>query len=91
VIGRSTVPAMQSGIYWGYVGMIEGLVARIQAEFGAKLKVIATGGLAPLLAEGTLVIERIDPDLTLDGLRMLAARNPVPTLSRDRGRLTDGD
>jgi type III pantothenate kinase len=91
VIGRSTVPAMQSGIYWGYVGMIEGLVARIQAEFGGKLKVIATGGLAPLLAEGTTVIERIDADITLDGLRMLAERNPAPTLSRERGRLPDGD
>jgi len=91
VIGRATVPAMQSGIYWGYVGMIEGLVARIQAEFGGKLKVIATGGLAPLLAEGTTVIERIDADITLDGLRMLAERNPAPTLSRERGRLPDGD
>jgi type III pantothenate kinase len=91
VIGRSTVPAMQSGIYWGYVGMIEGMVARIQTEFGGKLKVIATGGLAPLLAEGTTVIERIDPDITLEGLRMLAERNPAPTLNRDRGRLTDGD
>jgi type III pantothenate kinase len=56
VIGRSTVPAMQSGIYWGYVGMIEGLVARVQAEYGHPLKVIATGGLAPLLAEGTTVM-----------------------------------
>jgi type III pantothenate kinase len=55
------------------------------------LKVIATGGLAPLLAEGTTVIERIDPDLTLDGLRMLAERNPAPTLSRDRVRTLDGD
>ena len=91
VIGRSTVPAMQSGIYWGYVGLIEGLVARIQAEYGHVLKVIATGGLAPLLAEGTLVIERIDPDLTLDGLRLLASRNAAPILSKERGRLTDGD
>jgi type III pantothenate kinase len=91
VIGKSTVPAMQSGIYWGYVGMVEGLVARIQAEYGAKLKVIATGGLAPLLAEGTTVIERIDPDITLDGLRMLAERNPAPTLSRDRARLSESD
>jgi type III pantothenate kinase len=93
VIGRSTVPAMQSGIFWGYVGLIEGLVARIQGEYGAerKLKVIATGGLAPLLAEGTTVIERIDPDITLDGLRMLAQRNPVPTLSRDRGRPSESD
>ncbi len=91
VIGRSTVPAMQSGIYWGYVGMIEGLVARIQAEYGSPLKVLATGGLAPLLAEGTAVIERIDPDLTLDGLRLLAARNAAPTLSKERGRLSDSD
>jgi type III pantothenate kinase len=78
VIGRSTVPAMQSGIYWGYVGMIEGIVSRIQAEYGAPLKVIATGGLAPLFAEGTLVIETTDPDITLEGCACLAERNPVP-------------
>src|SRR5579875_2474590 len=81
VIGRSTVPAMQSGVYWGYIGMIEGLVTRIKAEFGGPMKVIATGGLAPLFAEGTMVIEKIEPDLTLDGLRMLAERNPAPTLA----------
>ncbi len=91
VIGRSTVPAMQSGIYWGYVGMIEGLVNRIKAEFGAPLKVVATGGLAPLLAEGTTVIERTDPDITLEGMRLLAERNPVPTSSRDRLRPADSD
>ncbi|MBB5693430.1 type III pantothenate kinase [Muricoccus pecuniae] len=78
VIGRDTVPAMQSGIYWGYVGLIEGLVARIRAEQGSTLKVIATGGLAPLFAEGTTVIQHTDPDITLDGLRLLAARNPAP-------------
>jgi type III pantothenate kinase len=91
VIGRSTVPAMQSGIYWGYVGMIEGLVTRIQAEYGGGLKVLATGGLAPLLAEGTTVIETIDADLTLEGLRLLAGRNPAPILSRDRSRLIERD
>jgi len=91
VIGRSTVPAMQSGIYWGYVGMIEGLVARIQAEYGGGLKVLATGGLAPLLAEGTTVIQTIDADLTLEGLRLLAARNPTPILSRERSRLAESD
>ncbi len=91
VIGRSTVPAMQSGIYWGYVGMIEGLVARIQAEYGSTLKVVATGGLAPLLAEGTTVIARIDPDLTLDGLRLLAERNPPPIWNKDRMRLLESD
>ena len=83
-IGRATVPAMQSGIYWGYVGLIEGLVERIRAEYGAPLKVIATGGLAPLFAEATPVIETIDPDLTLEGLRLLAARNAPPVFSRGR-------
>jgi type III pantothenate kinase len=76
VIGRATVPAMQSGIYWGYVGLVEGIVSRIKAEFGGPMKVIGTGGLAPLFAEGTLVIERTDPDITLEGLRLLAERNP---------------
>ncbi|HTW29793.1 MAG TPA: type III pantothenate kinase [Acetobacteraceae bacterium] len=90
VIGRSTVPAMQSGVYWGYVGLVEGLVARIRAEFGAPMKVVATGGLAPLFAEGTLVIEQIDPDITLEGLRLLAERNPAPTLARDRARHSEG-
>ncbi len=91
VIGRSTVPAMQSGIYWGYVGLVEGLVTRIRAEYDRPLKVVATGGLAPLLAEGTTIIEHINPDLTLDGLRLLAQRNPVPTYSRDRTRIIEGE
>ena len=89
VIGRSTVPAMQSGIYWGYIGMIEGLLGRIKAEFGGPMKVVATGGLAPLFAEGTMMIEHIEPDLTLDGLRMLAERNPAPALPRERTRLIE--
>jgi len=91
VIGTNTVAAMQSGVYWGYIGMVEGLVARIRAEFDAPLKVIATGGLAPLLAEGTTVIEHIDPDITLEGLRLLAQRNPAPTLHRDRTRPSESD
>jgi len=91
VIGRGTVPAMQSGIYWGYVGLVEGLVARIRAEFGVPLKVLATGGLAPLFAEGTPLIETVDLELTLHGLRLLASRNPRPAFSRDRVRRTDGE
>ena len=91
VIGRNTVAAMQSGIYWGYVAMIEGLCARVKTEYGRDLKVLATGGLAPLVAEGTTIISHIDPDLTLDGLRMLVARNPLPTLSRDRMRPIEGE
>jgi type III pantothenate kinase len=78
-IGRNTVAAMQSGIFWGYVGLIEGIVTRIRNESELdRMKVIGTGGLAPLLAEGTTVIERIDPDITLEGLRLLAERNPAP-------------
>ena len=91
VIGRSTVPAMQSGIYWGYIGMIEGLVTRIRAEFERPMKVLATGGLAPLFSEGTTIIGQIDPDLTLDGLRLLAERNPTPTLPKDRTRPIESD
>jgi type III pantothenate kinase len=82
VVGRDTVAAMQSGIYWGYVGMIEGIIGRIRGEHEAALKVIATGGLAPLFAEGTAVIDRIDPDITLEGLRLLAERNSAPNLTR---------
>ncbi len=89
VIGTSTIPAMRSGIYWGYVGLIEGLLARIETEFGEPLKAIATGGLAPLFAEGTAKLTTIDPDLTLDGLRLLSLRNKAPALPRDRARFVD--
>jgi type III pantothenate kinase len=68
VIGSSTVTAMQSGVYWGYVSMVEGMVARIRAEFGQPMKVIATGGLAGLFAGATEVIEHVDRDLTMAGL-----------------------
>jgi type III pantothenate kinase len=68
VIGRSTVTAMQSGVFWGYVSMVEGMVARIKEEFGAEMKVIATGGLAGLFADATDVIEHVDRDLTMAGL-----------------------
>jgi type III pantothenate kinase len=68
VIGRSTVTAMQSGVFWGYVSMVEGVVARIKTEFGAEMKVIATGGLAGLFADATEVIEEVDRDLTVAGL-----------------------
>lgn len=75
VVGRSTVPAMQSGVFWGYVGLIEGLIQRIRAERGEAMEVIATGGLAPLIAGATEVINRVDPDLTLWGLRLIYRRN----------------
>ena len=75
VIGRKTVPAMLSGIYWGYVGLIEGLVSRIKDEYGEPMKVVATGGLAPLFNDGTAAIDELDPDLTLRGLAELYRRN----------------
>ncbi len=71
VIGRDTIGAMQSGVYWGYISMVEGMIARISNEMGEKPFVLATGGLAPLIAEGTNVIEQTDEDLTLKGLVML--------------------
>ncbi len=75
VIGKATVPAMQSGIFWGYVGLLEGLVARIRAEFGQPMTVVATGGLAPLFKDATTVIDHIDSDLTLRGLLEIYRRN----------------
>ena len=76
VIGKRTVPAMMSGVYWGYVGLIEGLVNRIRDEFGdEEMKVVATGGLAPLFAEATEVIQHLDPELTLRGLAEIHNRN----------------
>lgn len=75
VIGKDTVPAMQSGLYWGYVGLIEGLVSRIRAEHGEPMKVIATGGLAHLFERDIPAIEQVDDDLTIKGLMLIHARN----------------
>ena len=74
-IGRNTVAAMQSGIVWGYVGLIEGIVARVQQELTSKAKVVATGGYAELLAQETSIIEAVNPDLTLIGLRLIHEMN----------------
>jgi len=68
VIGRSTVEAMQSGVFWGYVGLLEGLANRVQAEYGRLMTIIATGGLAPLFARHCSIVEHVDPDLTMIGL-----------------------
>ncbi len=75
VIGQATVPAMESGAYWGYVGLIEGLVTRIKGEYGKPMKVIATGGLASLFARATGSIDEVDPDLTLRGLLAIQRAN----------------
>ena len=74
VIGTNTVSSMQSGVFWGYVGLIEGLIGRMHAEVGQSLTVIGTGGLAPLFNEATGVIDHVDDDLTLWGLRLIDRR-----------------
>jgi type III pantothenate kinase len=74
-IGTGTLAAMQSGIFWGYVGLIEGLVARIRSEFGKRMTVVATGGLAPLFFGATDALEKLDPDLTMRGLVEIHRRN----------------
>lgn len=75
IIGTGTVSAMQSGVFWGYVGLIEGLVERIMEEYGKKMKVLATGGLAPLFDEATDIIEIVDQELTTQGLFEIYNRN----------------
>ena len=74
-IGRNSVSAMQSGIVFGYVGLIEGLVARMQKELGGTAKVIATGGLANIIASETGVVDAVELDLTLVGLRLIYELN----------------
>lgn len=74
VIGTNTEEQMLIGVFWGYVAMMEGLVARMKDEIGRPAKVIATGGLALLFDEATGVFDAVDPDLTLDGLAILAER-----------------
>jgi type III pantothenate kinase len=74
VVGRTTETQMLIGVYWGYVAMIEGLVARMKAEIGRHVTVISTGGLAVLFDKHTDVFDVIEPDLTIQGLALLAAR-----------------
>jgi type III pantothenate kinase len=75
VIGTNTVACMQSGVYWGYVGLIEGLVRAVRAERPRPMKVIATGGLATLFAQGTDTFDAIEDDLTMHGLALIHSFN----------------
>ena len=75
VVGKGTVEAMQAGVFWGYVALIEGLVDRIRAEYGRPMKVVATGGVASLFEGATDMIDAFDPDLTLRGLLEIVRRN----------------
>ncbi|MCY9517378.1 type III pantothenate kinase [Paenibacillus apiarius] len=75
VIGRNTVQSMQAGIIFGYAGQVDGIIDRIRAELGAHPKVIATGGLADLIASESRTIDTVNPLLTLEGLRLIYNRN----------------
>jgi len=74
-VGRSTVEAMQSGIFYGYVGLMEGLVTRIKAQVGKPMTVVATGGLAVLIDRHTVAIDHVDGDLTIRGLALIHERS----------------
>jgi len=76
VVGTDTVSAMQSGVFWGYIALIEGLIERIKAERGEHLTVVATGGVASLFEGATTAIDHFDPDLTIRGLLEIHRRNP---------------
>jgi type III pantothenate kinase len=74
VIGSNTVEAMQSGLYHGYSGLVDGILRKMIEELGGAPKIIATGGLAPLIAKGSELIQDVDENLTLDGLRLVYER-----------------
>lgn len=75
VIGANTVACIQSGIFWGYTGLIEGMITRIKSEYGAPMKVIGTGGLAPLFAQGEPLFDAVEDDLTMHGLTVIHSFN----------------
>jgi type III pantothenate kinase len=76
VVGTDTVTAMQSGVFWGYIALIEGLISRIKDERGEHLTVVATGGVVSLFEGATKAIDHFDPDLTIRGLLEISRRNP---------------
>jgi type III pantothenate kinase len=83
VIGTNTVGHLQSGLYFGYIGLVDGILERILAEFGEKPRIVATGGLARMIVEDSRYIQEINEMLTLEGLRILFERN---RMARPRGR-----
>lgn len=75
VIGTDTVGCIQSGVYWGYIGLVQGILARIKSEYDHPMKVIGTGGLAPLFAQGEDLFDTIEDDLTMHGLCVIHKHN----------------
>ena len=75
VIGTNTVACMQSGVFWGYIGLIQGICGRIKEEYGRPMRIIGTGGLAPLFSQGDVLFDTVEDDLTMHGLTVIHRYN----------------